>query len=367
VKILKIITLVGVLLLSYYFVAYHSNSSNDNHVMTNDNPLTAPQKTTYICPMHSHITSDLPAQTCPICGMDLVPMEDDSMADAISTEERPVGRSDINLPEKRRQMIGLKLARVEKKQLFRTVKAPARAAFDPELYTAQAEYQQALLQYQRVKNSSLDSVKRNVDRMLESARVRLEVLGLSKNQIDLIKANSNLSESLLVNKKGANLWVYADVFEMDLRNIEKGQSVKLTANYLEGAVIAGVVSSTDQVINANTRTAKVRIQVQKSPVKIRPESYLDASIFVPQGEHVAVPFDAIVDTGEEAFVYRSLGAGQFTPQLIQIAFRSGDYVAVADGLSEGDDIVVSGNFLVDSESQLKAVLNEAKRASSSEN
>lgn len=350
----------------FYFL---NNSDHSNHKMTNDDVTglssghshanqskVSTEKITYVCPMHPQITSDEPGQQCPICGMDLVVANQDEASH--QDGDYPNGRAPIKLSERRRQMIGLKLGKAEKRSLFRTIKAPGRAAFDPELYTAQAEYQQALRQFERVKKSPLESVKKNVQRMLESAKVRLKVMGLSNGQINSIRSDTDISESLLVYKKGGQIWIYADIFEMDLRNIEEGQSVKMSASYLEGSTIAGVVASIDQVINPETRTAKVRIQIKKSPVKLRPDSYLDVEIYVPQGKHIAIPLDAVVDTGEETFVFVYKGGGEFEPRKIIIKFRAGDDVAIAQGLEDGEEIVVSGNFLVDSESQLKGVLQE---------
>lgn len=318
----------------------------------------------YTCPMHPQIVQDEPG-SCPICGMDLVKAEA-GRGDKGVSEDLPAGHAEVHLSPYRQQLIGVRTAEVVKKPVFRTVRAPGRIAFDPELHTAQIEYQEALRQYQRVKDSPLDSVRQNVSRMVEAAKIRLKVLGLSDEQIGDIRAGQNLSESLLVYEKGDPVWIYADVFERDLPYIKKGQAAKITGTWLEGDTLPGTVQSIDQVIDPDTRTAKVRIRVEKAPTQLRAESYVDVQILAPQGEHLAVPLDAVMDTGEERFVFVEGKGGHFEPRKVKVLFRAGDVVAVAEGaqgLNPGENIVVSGNFLVDSESRLKGVLNSMGGAS----
>ena len=127
---------------------------------------------------------------------------------------------------------------------------------------------------------------------------------------DLARKGLSVRRALLVAGKGQESWVYADVFEVDLPHIKKGQSVQITANFLQGKTLPGKVISVDQVINPDTRTAKVRIQLIKSDVSIRPESYVNVSILVPLGEHLSVPIGALMDTGKDTFVFVKSGDGK---------------------------------------------------------
>ena len=213
-----------------------------------------------------------------------------------------------------------------------------------------------------MKDSPLSDVKRSTSEMIKSAKIRLRVLGLSDDQISRLTRKGSQSEGLLVSGKGEESWVYADVFEVDLPQIKKGLSAEISANFLQGKTIAGKVLSVDQVINSKTRTAKVRIRLQNSGEPIRPESYVNVKIFAPQGEHLAIPVDALMDTGRETFVFVKTGKGQFAPQRVTVLLETEDQVAIGSGLKEGDEIVIGGNFMLDSESRLKSVLRGSSKS-----
>ena len=253
-------------------------------------------------------------------------------------------------------MIGVKIGKVERKKLFKSVSAPGRIAFDPELYTAQSEYLEALKQWRRVKDSPISDVRENTNQMIRSSKIRLKILGLSDNQIQGLARRGSQSEGLLVSGKGQENWIYADVFEVDLPYIKKGHSAQITANFLQGKILPGKVISVDQVINPNTRTAKVRIQLLKSDSSIRPESYVNVKILSPAGEHTAVPLEAILDTGKQAFVFVKKSEGKFEPRIVRVILETEHDVAIASGVMPGEEIVIGGNFMLDSESRLKAVI-----------
>lgn len=267
----------------------------------------------------------------------------------------PDGHAPIALSTARQQMIGVKLGIAEKKPLFKAIRAAGRLAFDPELYTAQNEYTEAIRQLERVKGSPLPDVKHSAERMVQSAKLRLKILGLPDKQIAQMGSGGPSEASLLINKPGQSVWVYADIYEMDLPNVHSGQSVEISAGFLGGSTLAGKVASVDRVISTATRTAKARILVQQAATLLRPESYVDVTILAPLGEQVTVPFDAVLDTGKQSWVFIVGENGHFIPRVIAVKFQAGDDVAIASGLSGGEKIVTSANFLIDSESRLKAV------------
>lgn len=320
----------------------------------------------YTCPMHPRVEKDQPGQ-CPICGMNLIKLEGAANQpsksqmpkagnEQSSTESIPKGHAGFSLPLNRIQMIGVKLGVVENKALFKAVRAAGRLAFDPELYTAQSEYIQALKQKESVNDSPLTDVKQSALRMVDSAKLRLKILGISDKQIESLSKSEIDDTRLLLNKSGGSAWVYAEIHEMDLPLIRPGLSAGISAGFLEGQTLVGTVVSIDRMINPLTRTAKARIVVSGAKAILRPESYVDVDILAPLGEQLTVPFDSVFDTGKEAWVFIANGKGNFEPRLVTVKFRAGDEVALAAGVKSGEQIVTSANFLIDSESRLRGAM-----------
>lgn len=316
----------------------------------------------YACPMHPEITSHKPGERCTKCGMHMVAIDGSSSVDFKS---EVLDRSAVKMDYYKEQKIGVATVKAERKQLFKSIRSPGRAAFDPELYTAQSEYIEALKQWDRVKKSPLKEVKKSTREMIKAAETRLQILGLPDSEIRNLKKKKNLSESLLLSKGGEG-WIYADIFEMDIPFILKGQSAEVSAKFLMGEVLAAEVISVDEVVNLETRTAKVRLKLKKGGPKIRPQSYVNVEILVPSGEHVAVPHDAVLDTGRETFVFVKSGEGVFEPRPVVIMFEAEGMVAIASGLSEGEEVVSQGNFMLDSEARLQSVFSKSTGASAGE-
>lgn len=156
----------------------------------------------------------------------------------------------------------------------------------------------------------------------------------------------------------SKVWIIADVHEQDLARVRVGQSAQVTLEAYPGRGFAARVDYLYPTLDAATRSTRVRLELDNPEGLLRPGMF--AQIALAAGDatpRVAVPTSAIIDDGERRVVLIALGEGRFKPQPVKLGQRGRDVVEVLDGVTAGDRVVVSANFLIDSESQLKAALS----------
>jgi Cu(I)/Ag(I) efflux system membrane fusion protein len=156
----------------------------------------------------------------------------------------------------------------------------------------------------------------------------------------------------------STVWLMADVFEQDLAQIRPGQSAKITVQAYPGRVFEGRVAFVYPTLNAQTRTAKVRIEVPNPDLLLKTDMYATVEIAAPveTATVLAVPDSAVLDTGAKQTVLVDRGEGRFEPRAVKLGARADGYVAVLEGLREGEKVVTGANFLIDAESNLRAAL-----------
>jgi membrane fusion protein, copper/silver efflux system len=153
------------------------------------------------------------------------------------------------------------------------------------------------------------------------------------------------------------VWAVIDVAERDLGAVSVGQPVMVRARSYPGREFAGKVSVIYPQVNKDTRTARIRIELSNPDFVLLPDMYVDAEVDTGSALPVlAVPESAVLDTGSRQAVFVDKGQGRFEPRDVKLGHRGGGYVEVRDGLAEGEPVVVSANFLIDAESNLKAAL-----------
>ncbi|WGD56280.1 efflux RND transporter periplasmic adaptor subunit [Bradyrhizobium sp. CB1650] len=153
------------------------------------------------------------------------------------------------------------------------------------------------------------------------------------------------------------VWVLVDVAERDLAQVAVGTKVTIRPRALGGQTFTGAVALIYPHLIAQTRTARVRIEVPNPDELLRPEMYVDAEIETgTPGPVLAVPESAVLDSGTRQAVLIDKGEGRFEPREVKLGRRGGGLVEITDGISEGEAVVTSANFLIDAESNLKAAL-----------
>ena len=355
----------------------------------------AKNKTLYQCPMHPAIVSSN-SGNCPICGMRLTRVEQGSKAktqsaagdkgkllyyrhpmrpdvtsptpskDEMGMDYIPVyeggessgegairipGHAEVFISPARQQLIGVQTEVVEERLMAQTIRTIGRVAYDPELYGFLSEYKEAVAAREKMKESPLLEVRERAEALVRSAALRLKLLGLGDAQITDFTNGDGASNLLLSSE---NAWIYADIYEYEAGSIKPGQPAHITAVALPGMRFEGTVKSVDAVFSAATRTLRARIEVPNTNQALKPEMFVDVVIESPLGIKPAIPKEAVFHAGETQLVFVDKGEGHIEPREIQVGAEAGGYVEVSSGLSAGEKVVRSANFLIDSESRFRA-------------
>jgi RND family efflux transporter MFP subunit len=155
----------------------------------------------------------------------------------------------------------------------------------------------------------------------------------------------------------SRVWIMADVFEFDAPNVRLGQHAVVRLPYTSGArTFHASVTYIQPQLEAETRTLKVRLEAANPGLVLKPDMYVDVDFHLPQRERLMVPAEAVLDTGLRKTVFVDLGNGYLEPREVETGERAADRIVIRSGLKPGERIVVSGNFLIDSEAQLKSAL-----------
>jgi len=154
------------------------------------------------------------------------------------------------------------------------------------------------------------------------------------------------------------VWALIDVAERDLPMIAAGQTVRIVARGFVDQAFTGKISVIYPQVNRETRTTRVRVELANPEGILRPDMYVDAEIATGAGIPVtAVPASAVIDSGARQTVIVDKGEGRFEPMPVKLGRRNTDFIEIREGISVGDRVVVSANFLIDAESNLKAALS----------
>jgi len=241
------------------------------------------------------------------------------------------------------------------------IRTAAKIAFDPDLYMAQQEFIQAYRAREKVRAGAQAEIQDRLEALVLAAQFKLKLQGLSDEQIEELKSKTESERGLLVlDSTTPYAWAYLTIYEYDLASVKIGDHVVLKTVAYPGEEFNGKIIALDPVLDMNTRSIRARVEVANPEGKLKPNMYGDAFIHVDLGQALAVPREAVLDTGTRKIVYVDLGKGEFRAQEVEVAGEATAVVGSEDrkfypvvkGLKENDTVVTTGNFLIDSQSQL---------------
>ncbi len=260
---------------------------------------------------------------------------------------------------------------------------PLLSIYSPELVAAQQELLTAVTMVREFKGSDFENLSRQGQNILDATRQRLKLWEITDKQIEQIEKSGQVQksltlyapasgfvsektvlpgqkimagESLMVITDLSHVWGLADIYEADLPFVKIGTSLDITLPSQPGKTYSGKILFLEPGLNAMTRTLKARIDIVNNDLNLKPEMYADARLKIDLGEKLTVTESAVMRSGERDYVFAVSKEGLLQPVEIKIGARSGDFFEMISGLYEGDKVVTSANFLVDSESSLKAAL-----------
>jgi len=301
-------------------------------------------------PMMPGFKSDKPGKS-PM-GMDMVPVYEEDK----TLQEGVPGEATFFVSPEKQQLIGVKTSRVEKKEMTKTLRTVGKVAYDPELVVAQEEYLQGLRTLERTKHAPIPEAYERSKALVEASHRRLLRLGMSEDQIEELAKNDASQMNLFLPRKGESVWVYATLYEQDLSLVITGTTAKIEAVGYPGEMFTGTVRSLDPVLDPVTRSVRARLEVQNLEGKLKPEMFVDVTFQISLGNRLVIPEQAVLDTGTRKVAFVVHPGGHFVAREVSVGQRSEWYVEILSGISEGEEIVTSSTFLIDSESRLKAAL-----------
>ena len=269
---------------------------------------------------------------------------------------------------------------------------PLMDVYSPDLVSAQQEYLIAWRGLQSVKNAP-DEVQARMRELQESALLRLRNWDISNEELQRLQSEGKPRQYLTLRSQAngvvlekpsvegkrfmagdalfqigdlSSVWLLADVFEQDLALVHPGQTVAIKVDAYPDKAFEGKVTFIYPTVTPETRTAKVRIELPNPGGALKPAMYAHVELAAGHAgaKALTVPDSAVLDTGTRQLVLVRRGEGAFEPRTIKTGMHADGYVEVRDGLKEGENVVVSANFLIDAESNLKAVLSGLGEASS---
>mgnify|MGYP005835476511 CR=1 FL=1 len=335
-----------------------------------------------------------------------------------SIQQTPVGMGMVSLSEEKIHLIGVKTMPAKFEQIEKIVRVPAVISYDerkvskiqskvqgwveklyvnftgqfvkkgdpllevysPDLVSAQEEYLLALKNYNSLQSAD-EAIRQGALALLDASRRRIRYWDISEEQINKLENENKPFKTITLHSRvggyviqknvqqgmeimpGMDLytvidlsliWAIAGVQEIDIRFVKKGMEAVFVSNVYPDRKFVGKVTFIDPYLKPETKTVGVRLEIPNPHLELKPHMTGEVLISVILEPAIIVPSSAIMDSGDKRVVFVETSRGHFMPREVKLGARTADYVQVLSGLEEGELVVVNGNFLLDSESRLKA-------------
>jgi Cu(I)/Ag(I) efflux system membrane fusion protein len=390
--------LIGVLLGWLLFGNTSTEQIQDEHVHTEDN---AADPSVWTCSMHPQIRQGEPGD-CPICGMDLIPLETDSqemdpMAISMSptamqlakvqtmvvgseqaekslrlngkvqTDERSVFTQPSHLPGRiEKLLVNFTGDYVSAGQIIAYVYSPDLVTAQEELFEAKKikDVQPQLLEAAKKKLINWKLTISQIDKILSTGKAiqQFPILANSSGYVTKKMVNSGdyvkQGEPIYEIADLSRLWVLLDIYESDMQWVKKGDVVSYTVESFPGQNFRGKINYIDPIIDPVTRVAKARVEVQNGSSKLKPEMFVSATLesrLSKNTESIVVPKTAVMWTGKRSVVYIMNATAQgvaFLMREVTLGPELGENYVIESGLQPGEEIAVNGTFSIDAAAQL---------------
>ncbi|MCL7487726.1 MAG: efflux RND transporter periplasmic adaptor subunit [Desulfobulbaceae bacterium] len=253
--------------------------------------------------------------------------------------------------------------------------------YSPQLVAGQQEYLIAVNNYEALKNSPIEDISKGAEELVESSRKRLEYLDVPPHQLKELIEEHVVKKSLHIHSPYAGIvlavniregdkvaprtqmytladlsrvWAYVDVYEFELPWIEENDPAEMTLAGVPGRIFTGKLDYIYPYMDKETRTVKVRLEFDNREGLLKPDMFGDVIIKAGRDvEAVVIPAEAVVRSGEREIVFISRGKGKFEPREVEIGVTASGLTQILAGVEEGERVVTSSQFLIDSESKLR--------------
>ncbi|MCA9421340.1 MAG: efflux RND transporter periplasmic adaptor subunit, partial [Nitrospira sp.] len=253
--------------------------------------------------------------------------------------------------------------------------------YSPELVSSQEEYLLALKAVRTLEDSEFPAIAESAHRVLQSTEERFALWDITPDHIVDLERTGKVLRTLPLHspisgyvlkmnvREGeyitpateaytladlSNIWVLADLYEFEIPFVKLGQKAQITLPYFPNEIFKGTVTYIYPVLDPKTRTVKVQFELPNPDWKLKPDMFANVNMQISLGERLVVPSTAVLDSGTKQVVFVDEGRGMFEARNVALGVRTRDWYEIREGVKPGEMVVTSGNFLIDSESSLKA-------------